>query len=35
MKTGQKTNAQAGYERRSREIDEAATKADIIAEPVA
>ena len=34
MKTAQKTNAQADYERRSKEIDDAASRTDITAEPV-
>lgn len=34
MKTAQKANAQADYERRKREIDEATCKADITAQPV-
>ena len=35
MKAAQQTNAQADYERRSKEIDEATNKADITAKPVA
>ena len=35
MKAAQQTNAQADYERRSKEIDEARNKADITARPVA
>ena len=35
MKEAQQTNAQADYERRSKEIDEATNKADITAKPVA
>ena len=35
MKAAQQTNAQADFERRSKEIDEATNKADITAKPVA
>ena len=35
MKEAQRTNAQADYERRSKEIEEATNKADITAKPVA
>ena len=35
MKAAQQANAQADYERRSKEIDEATNKADITAKPVA